>query len=36
MDDIESSANPRWDSDYHDYANGLDVLVRRWKEPEAQ
>ena len=27
MDDIESSANPRWDSDYHDYANGLDVLV---------
>ena len=27
MDDIESSANPRWDADYHDYANGLDVLV---------
>ena len=26
-DDIESSANPRWDADYHDYANGLDVLV---------
>ena len=26
MDDIESSANPRWDADYHDYANGLDVL----------
>ena len=20
MDDIESSANPRWDGDYHDYA----------------
>ena len=27
MDDIESSANPRWDADYHDYANGLDVIV---------
>ena len=27
MDDIESSANPRWDSDYHDYANGLDVII---------
>ena len=27
MDDIESSANPRWDADYHDYANGLDVFV---------
>ena len=27
MDDIESSANPRWDADFHDYANGLDVLV---------
>ena len=27
MDDIESSANPRWDADYHDYANGLDVLL---------
>ena len=27
MDDIESSANPRWDADYHDYANGLDVLI---------
>ncbi len=23
MDDIESSANPRWDADYHDYVNGL-------------
>ena len=27
MDDIESSANPRWDADDHDYANGLDVLL---------
>ena len=27
MDDIESAANPRWDIDYHDYANGLDVLI---------
>ena len=27
MNDIESSANPRWDADYHDYANALDVLV---------
>ena len=27
MDDIESSANPRWDADYHDYANGLDILI---------
>ena len=27
MDDIESAANPSWDADYHDYANGLDVLV---------
>ena len=27
MDDIENSANPRWDADYHNYANGLDVLV---------
>ena len=24
MDDIESSANPSWDDDYHKYANGLD------------
>ena len=28
MDDIESSANPRWDSDYHNYAGGLDVFLR--------
>ena len=28
MDDIESSANPRWDADFHDYANGLDVFVQ--------
>ena len=28
MDDIESSANPRWDADFHDYANGLDVLLQ--------
>ena len=28
MDDIESSANPRWDADYHDYANGLDVFLQ--------
>lgn len=27
MDDIESSANPRWDADFHDYANGLDVFL---------
>lgn len=27
MDDIESRANPRWDADYHDFANGLDVLI---------
>ena len=27
MDDIESSANPRWEADYQDYANGLDVLI---------
>lgn len=24
MDDIESGANPRWDADYHNYANGSD------------
>ena len=24
MDDVESSANPSWDADYHKYANGLD------------
>ena len=29
MDDIESAANPRWDSDYHDYANGLDVIIEQ-------
>ena len=28
MDDIEMSANPRWDADFHDYANGLDVLLQ--------
>ena len=28
MDDIESGANPRWDGDYHDYANGLDVFLQ--------
>ena len=28
MDDIESAANPRWDADYHDYANGLDVFLQ--------
>ena len=28
MDDIESSANPSWDADYHDYANGLDVFLQ--------
>eukprot|EP00438_Fugacium_kawagutii_P017241 Skav227379 [mRNA] locus=scaffold1390:82758:85507:- [translate_table: standard] len=28
MDDIESGANPRWDADYHDYANGLDVFMQ--------
>ena len=28
MDDIESGANPRWDADFHDYANGLDVFVQ--------
>ena len=27
MDDIENSANPRWDADYHDYANGLDKIL---------
>ena len=27
MDDIESGENPRWDGDYHDYANGLENLV---------
>eukprot|EP00438_Fugacium_kawagutii_P017838 Skav201727 [mRNA] locus=scaffold311:665528:668862:+ [translate_table: standard] len=28
MDDIESGANPRWDSDFHDYATGLDVFLQ--------
>ena len=28
MDDIENSANPRWDADYHDYANRLDFLLQ--------
>ena len=28
MDDIESGANPRWDADFHDYANGLDVFLQ--------
>ena len=27
MDDIESGEYPRWDGDYHDYANGLENLV---------
>ena len=26
MDDIESSANPSYDDDYHKYANGLDIF----------
>ena len=28
MDDIESSANPSYDDDYHKYANGLDNLLQ--------
>ena len=28
MDDIENSANPRWDSDYNNYAIGLEKIVR--------
>ena len=28
MDDIENSANPRWDADYHNYAIGLENIVR--------
>ena len=28
MDDIESGANPRWDADYHNYANGLDNFLK--------
>ena len=27
MDDIESSANPSWDDNYHKYANGLDNFI---------
>ena len=27
MDDIESSANPSWDDDYHKYANGLNSFI---------
>ena len=27
MDDIESSANPSWDDDYHRYANGLNNFL---------
>ena len=28
MDDVESSANPSWDADYHNYANGLDNFLQ--------
>ena len=28
MDDIESSANPSYDNDYHKYANGLGNLIQ--------
>ena len=28
MDDVESSANPSWDGDYHNYANGLDNFLQ--------
>ena len=28
MDDIESSANPSYDDDYHKYANGLDIFLQ--------
>ena len=28
MDDIEGSANPSYDDDYHKYANGLDNLLQ--------
>jgi hypothetical protein len=28
MDDVESSANPSWDDDYHKYANGLDNFLQ--------
>ena len=27
IDDIESSANPSWDDDYHMYANGLNNMI---------
>ena len=27
MDDIEGSANPSWDDDYHKYANGLNNMI---------
>ena len=27
MDDIESGANPRWDSDYHQMATGLENII---------
>ena len=27
MDDIESSANPSWDDNYHKYANGLNNFL---------
>eukprot|EP00438_Fugacium_kawagutii_P027025 Skav232523 [mRNA] locus=scaffold1096:1064435:1067232:+ [translate_table: standard] len=27
MDDIEGCPNPRWDADFHNYANGLDQLI---------
>ena len=27
MDDVETSANPSWDDDYHKYANGLENLI---------
>ena len=27
MDDIESSANPSYDDDYHMYANGLNIFI---------
>ena len=28
MDDIESSANPSYDDDYHKYANGIDNFLQ--------
>ena len=27
MDDIENGANPRWDSDYHQMATGLENII---------